>query len=41
VGDVVAFEALRHASDRAALMDELYELVHALAPQPAAWRVGE
>ena len=35
VGDVVAFEALQHTGDRKALMGELYELVHALAPEPA------
>jgi putative hemolysin len=35
VGDVVPFEALRHASDRTELTDELYALVHALAPAEA------
>ena len=34
VGDVVAFEALKHAGDRKALMAELYDLVHQLAPAP-------
>jgi putative hemolysin len=33
VGDVVPFESLRHRTDRRALIGELYELVHALAPQ--------
>lgn len=34
VGDVVSFEALRHGTDRRALIAELYDLVHALAAQP-------
>jgi putative hemolysin len=33
VGDVIAFEELRSGSDRRALIAELYERVHALAPQ--------
>lgn len=33
VGDVVPFEQLEHGKDRKALMGELYERVHALAPE--------
>ncbi len=36
VGDIVPFEALKHGSDRKALMAELYERVRALAPDAAA-----
>lgn len=32
VGDVVAFEALKHPDDRNALIGELYDLVHGLKP---------
>jgi putative hemolysin len=32
VGDVIAFEDLKHGRDRRALIAELYERVHALAP---------
>jgi len=32
VGDIVSFEQLEHGKDRKALMAELYERVHALAP---------
>ncbi len=32
VGDIVPFEALKHANDRKALMVELYDLVHGLKP---------
>ncbi len=32
IGDVVAFEDLRHGNDRRALMAELFERVHVLAP---------
>jgi putative hemolysin len=32
IGDVVPFEALENGGDRRALTDELYELVHRLAP---------
>jgi putative hemolysin len=39
VGDVVAFEDLKNRSDRKALMAELYERVHALAPHDAEVRV--
>lgn len=35
VGDVVAFDQLQHRNDRRALMAELYERVHALAPNAA------
>jgi putative hemolysin len=35
IGDVVPFEELRNAKDRKALMAELYERVHALAPPGA------
>jgi putative hemolysin len=41
VGDVVAFEALQHRGDRKALMDELFALVHTLAPEPETARVGK
>ncbi len=35
VGEIVPFEALKHANDRKALISELYELVHELAPSEA------
>jgi putative hemolysin len=35
VGDVIAFEDLKNGSDRRALIGELYERVHALAPPNA------
>lgn len=34
VGEVVPFEALQHSTDRGALIAELYDLVHALEPEP-------
>jgi hypothetical protein len=33
VGDVVPFSALKHGKDRRALIAELYDRVHALAPK--------
>ena len=36
IGDVVPFDQLQHRNDRRALMTELYERVHALAPAAGA-----
>src|SRR5262249_45038919 len=36
VGELIPFEALKHGKDRGILLDELHDLVHALAPAPDA-----